>query len=150
MNPLTLTTNTFTLEHGTTPISGNVTYVGVTATFTPSTDLIPNTVYRAMITTGVMDLAGNAMTSPYVWRWITSTIPDITKPVMSSTTPANNATGVAINSTISATFNEVMYASTLTTATFSLQKGNFPVSGKVTFTGMNSSLYAYRQSRGKY
>jgi len=73
MDPLTLTT-TFTLEEqGLTPVSGTVTYADVTATFTPSSSLAPSTVYTATITTGVKDLAGNALASNYVWSFTTAT-----------------------------------------------------------------------------
>src|SRR5690349_14327476 len=39
MDPTTITTSTFTLQHGTTSDAGTVSYTGVTATFTPSTTL---------------------------------------------------------------------------------------------------------------
>ncbi len=45
---------------------------------------------------------------------------DTTPPAVTSTSPANGATGVAVNATISATFSEVMDASTITTATFTV------------------------------
>src|ERR1044071_5647375 len=36
MDPLTITTTTYTLSQGTAPVVGTVTYVGLTATFTPA------------------------------------------------------------------------------------------------------------------
>src|SRR6185369_12360964 len=39
MNPLTVSTASFTLKQGTTPVAGTVSYTGVTATFTPSGNL---------------------------------------------------------------------------------------------------------------
>ena len=44
-------------------------------------------------------------------------------PTVSSTIPANLATGVAINSTVTATFSEAMDPLTVTTATFTLNQG---------------------------
>jgi len=73
MNPLTVTTATFTLKQGTTPVLGAVTYAGVTATFTPSSNLAASTVYTATITTGAKDLAGNALASNKVWSFTTGT-----------------------------------------------------------------------------
>src|SRR2546426_141338 len=61
MDPLTINTATFTLNQGPTPVVGTVTYAGVTATFTPASALAPATAYTATITTGVKDLAGNAL-----------------------------------------------------------------------------------------
>ncbi len=69
MNPATVTGAEFTLMSGTTPVSGTVTYSGTTATFTPATQLSPQTLYTATITTGVKDLAGNAIALPYTWSF---------------------------------------------------------------------------------
>ena len=57
------TAGVFTLMNGSTPVPGTVTYNGTTATFTPSASLATNTPYTATITTGVKDLAGNAMSA---------------------------------------------------------------------------------------
>jgi len=73
MGSLTVTTATFTLKQGTTPVLGAVTYAGVTATFTPSSNLAASTVYTATITTGAKDLAGNALASNKVWSFTTGT-----------------------------------------------------------------------------
>ncbi len=73
MSAATLTTATFTLNQGTTPVSGTVTYVGTTATFTPASNLAASTVYTATITTGVKDLAGNALAANKVWSFTTGT-----------------------------------------------------------------------------
>src|SRR5688572_31227997 len=61
MNPLTITATTFTLKNGTTAIAGVVTYSGMTATFSPSTNLLPNTTYTGTLSKGLKDPAGNAM-----------------------------------------------------------------------------------------
>ncbi len=71
MNPLTITTATFILKSGTTTISGTVTYTGVTATFTPSSNLAPGTIYTVTIATGAKDLAGNPLAVDKVWSFIT-------------------------------------------------------------------------------
>ena len=72
MDPLTITTTTFTLKQGTIVVSGAVTYSGVSAVFTPMNSLAANTVYTAMITTGAKDLAGNAVASNYIWSFTTA------------------------------------------------------------------------------
>ncbi|MCX5884777.1 MAG: Ig-like domain-containing protein [Proteobacteria bacterium] len=138
MDPLTITTATFTLQHGTTPVSGTVIYGGITAIFTPASALAPNTEYTATITTGVTDLAGNPLASDFVWSFTTGATPDITAPTVSFVTPKNGATGVGLNPNITATFSEAMDPLTITTATFTLQHGTTPVSGTVTYVGVTA------------
>lgn len=71
MDPVTITTATFTLQQGATPVSGTVTYNGTTANFTPLSSLAPSTVYTVTITNGAKDLAGNALAPPFVWNFTT-------------------------------------------------------------------------------
>src|SRR5271157_4131062 len=134
MDPLTITTTTFTLEQGATPISGVVTYSVVTAVFTPSSNLAANTTYTATITTGAKDLAGNDLAVNKVWTFTTGAAPDITAPTVSSTVPANAGTGVAVNSALAAIFSKAMDPLTITTITFTLKQGATPISGVVTYS----------------
>jgi hypothetical protein len=140
MDPATVTTVQFTLMNGTIPVSGAVTYSGTTAIFTPSAPLAYNTLYTARITTGVKDLAGNAMSSNYSWLFTTTAAPDITPPTVLSTSPANSASAVAINTAIAATFSEAMDSATVTTAEFTLMNGTIPVSGAVTYSGTTATF----------
>src|SRR5438093_13432850 len=72
MDPLTITTLSFTLNQGTTPVVGTVIYAGVTATFDPLSALAPSTTYTATITTGTRDLAGNALANTFAWSFTTA------------------------------------------------------------------------------
>ena len=136
MDPSTLTTATFTVKQGTTSVSGVVTYAGVTATFKPEADLALSTEYTATITTGAKDMAGNALAANKVWTFTTGATQDTTAPTVSSTIPANAATGVAFFSTMTATFSEAMDPLTLTTTTFTVKQGTTSVSGAVTYAGV--------------
>jgi hypothetical protein len=142
MDPSTITTATFIVTGpGTTPVSGTVTYVGVTATFTPSGNLVYDTTYTLTITSNAEDLSGNALVSDFEWSFITGNAPDTTPPTVSSTDPANLATGVAINRKIAATFSETMDPSTITTTTFTVTgPGATPVSGAVTYVGVTATF----------
>ncbi|MBI2417160.1 MAG: DUF3494 domain-containing protein [Ignavibacteriales bacterium] len=73
MDSTTISTLTFLLKRGSTPVTGAVTYKGLTATFTPAISLLPNTVYTATVTTGAKDTAGSSMVSNYVWSFTTGT-----------------------------------------------------------------------------
>ncbi len=71
MDPETITTDTFLLMQGSTPIPGSVLYSGVTAFFTPAVNLTTETVYTVRITTGVRNLAGDALNEEKTWNIIT-------------------------------------------------------------------------------
>ena len=72
MDPASCTTTTFTLTQAATPVPGAVTCVGKTATLDPTSDLAASTPYTATITTGVKDLAGNALAAPFTWGFTTA------------------------------------------------------------------------------
>ena len=138
MDPLTLNSTTFTVMQGATAVSGAVTYAAgnMTATFTPSTNLAPNTDFTATITTGAKDLAGNALAANFVWSFTTGATADSAAPSVISTNPTNNATNVAINHTVNATFNEAMDPATINNANFTLA-GPGLITGTVTYDANN-------------
>jgi hypothetical protein len=75
MNPSTINTATFTVTGpALAPVLGIVTLdvTGTIATFTPTNPLTSGTSYTATITTGVTDLAGNAMLLDEVWGFTAS------------------------------------------------------------------------------
>ncbi len=71
MDSTTITTSTFTLKKGATPVPGTVSYSGLKATFIPNTTLDSNSVYTAAITTGAEDAIGNALATDYIWNFTT-------------------------------------------------------------------------------
>jgi hypothetical protein len=81
MDPSTINTATMTLRRGVTPIAGTVTYAGNTANFAPASNLNPDTVYTARITTGARDLAGNAVANNVTWTFTTAGTPTGQAPV---------------------------------------------------------------------
>src|SRR5437667_2872208 len=134
MDPLTITTETFTLKQGTTAVAGTVSYAGVTATFTPASTLAPLTTFTAVVTTGARDLAGNALVTDFGWSFTTGATPDTTPPIVSATVPADGATAVPINQTINATFSEAMDPLTINTASLRVTgPGGTAVTGTVAY-----------------
>lgn len=140
MSVSAISTATFTISNGSSNISGAVSYIGTTATFTPLSNLSPSTTYTATITTEAKDLAGSAMASYYTWSFTTGTTTDTAPPTVSSTNPTNGATGVAINTAITATFGETMSISTMTTATFALSDSSGIISGAVSYSGTTATF----------
>ncbi|MDO8733697.1 MAG: ice-binding family protein [Elusimicrobiota bacterium] len=68
------------------------------------------------------------------------TAADTTAPTVSSTIPADAATGIAVNANITATFSEAMSTATITTATFTLKQGATLVPCVVTYAGTVATL----------
>ncbi len=70
MDPLTVSTTTFTLDLAGAPVAGVVTSSSTTtATFNPNSNLTAGAVYTAKITTGVKDLVGNTMSAIHSWNF---------------------------------------------------------------------------------
>jgi Ice-binding-like/Bacterial Ig-like domain len=142
MDATTINATTFTLTGPeVTPVTGSVTYSGVTATFTPTAPLLGSVLYTATITTGAKDPTGNPMAANYVWTFTTALTPAV-----NSTAPASGATNVPLNQKIAATFNTPMTASTLTAAgTFAVKTttGGAAVPGTITYdAASNTVLFA--------
>jgi hypothetical protein len=137
MDPLTITTSTFTLKAGATNISGVVTYSGNTATFTTSSSLLPGTTYTATITTGAKNVPGSALAVNYVWTFSTNAV---VVPTVTSTNPLNASTGVALNKIVAASFSTAMDPTTITTSTFTLKAGATVIAGAVSYSGTTASF----------
>jgi len=116
-----------------------VTYSGVTAVFTPASNLSYSTTYIATITTGAEDIDGNALAAEYVWSFTTGAAPDTTAPTVIFTGAFDGETGLPINRNATVTFSEPMAPATLNSpaTNFTLREtvsGN-PVAGVVTYAG---------------
>jgi hypothetical protein len=144
MDPATINLTTFTLVGpGGTAVPGLVTYAGIanTATFTPTANLLPNTLYTATVTTGATDLAGNPLGAgivPNPWSFTTAATVVTTPPTITLTSPINASTNVPVTTTVNATFSEAMDPLTITAATFDLSgPGGAVVTGTVAYDPIN-------------
>jgi len=127
-----VTATTFILSTSGTPtVDGTVTYDAVSriATFSSTTYLTSNVAYSATITTGVTDIAGNALAQAFVLNFQT-TLPDTTPPTVISNIPAADTIGVRIDRPITVTFNEPVDAATVNATSFFLSNG---VTGTVSY-----------------
>ena len=129
-------------------VTGGATVPGTLAfngtnivTFTPTGAPLTQGANYTFTVNGVTDLAGNPMPAPFV---ITFTVGDTTAPTVQSTSPADGATGVATNATVTATFSEAMLGSSLTTTTFTVRPtaGGANIAGTVAYpTGTNTATF---------
>jgi len=144
MDPSTIVASgTFTVAVagvGGAAVAGTVSYTGATATFKPTANLAASTQFTAKITAAAKDLSGNALgagVAPNPWNFTTGTGPNTTAPTITFTSPANVATGVALNKTVNATFSTAMDPLTITApGTFTLAVAGVngaAVTGTVTY-----------------
>ena len=133
MAPLTATN--FTLKHSATAVAGAVSTSadGLTATFTPATALAAGTAFTATIVAGATSTTGAALAADHAWTFTTATTANATPPVVSATNPVKDATGVAINTKVAASFSKAMDASTISSTTFTLKQGSTAVPGNVSY-----------------
>lgn len=90
--------------------------------------------YTATVNTVVKDLAGNALTKSYTWKFTTAAGTDSNAPLLLSKAPGDGATDVGINTVVVMSFNKPMDVSTFSSASF-MKLGLIPVPGKFTLIG---------------
>jgi hypothetical protein len=140
MNPATINATTFKVQQGTNVISGSVSYVDNTATFVPASGLANNSPYTVTITTGAKDNSGNAMVNNYNWNFTTGNLSDTTRPFVTATDPASNATDVALSKSITVSFSESMDPSSINSGSYTLREGSNNVSGFVSYSGVYATF----------
>jgi subtilisin-like proprotein convertase family protein/methionine-rich copper-binding protein CopC len=116
----------------TPPASGTHECSGTSITFTPNPALAPFTTYSIAVN-GVADIAGNLQTTPVTKSFTTGAAPDLTRPTVSSTTPATDAPEVALNVKPTATFDEALAPATVTNTSFTLRAGSTTIPGTVIY-----------------
>lgn len=107
------------------PVAASVTCAAGSykATLEPTSDLDYNTIYSAHVkgdSSGVKDLAGNALAADYMWTFTTET-PDLTPPTVSSVMPVDGVTRLRRATRATARFSEAMDAGTINATTFELR-----------------------------
>jgi hypothetical protein len=126
------TINTSSMVLG-TAIKGTLQYNSKKAVFTPAAPLEYETSYTFRITTQVKDAAGNAMQAEYSWSFKTLPKPDTTAPAVISVNPTDLSTDLAVGTSVTATFSEVLDGGTVSSETFLLHKGSTSIAGTVSY-----------------
>jgi len=125
---------TFAATGGTPPYSWLVTVgtppAGLTLSGAGVLSGTPTTAGTSNFTVQVT--GGASSTSAFVLTINAVGGPDITAPTVTSRSPDNNATGVAVGTAVTGTFNEAIDPATLTAASFFLNDGVDNVTGVVT------------------
>src|SRR3989449_960150 len=102
MNAATRTTATFRLPAAGSTADATATVPvnagGPVATLTPSSPLVQGTVYTATVTAAVTDAIGTSLGADSLWSFTTDVAPTVT-----AQAPAPGATGVPLNTTVTAT-----------------------------------------------
>ena len=152
IDPLTFNSSTavlLTTTTGGTPVAGTVTLASdlQTITFKPAANLASGTSYTVNIS-GFTDITGNTVT-PFSGQFSTNTtgVADTTQPIVTTTVPANQATGVPTNSTITLNYSKPINPISVNASSFyvfSQQTGqtSYQVAGTyaVTNTATTSSI----------
>ncbi|MBF8275962.1 MAG: hypothetical protein HW390_1035 [Candidatus Brocadiaceae bacterium] len=131
-------TDYYASESATTPLSGASGWTAVTATTSYSANVsftLSNGDGAKTVYVWYKDAAGNVSSAAS-----DSITLDTTAPTVSSQSPASGATGVALSSTITATFSESMNASSITTSTFTVNNGVNNISGSVSYSGTTATF----------
>ena len=127
----------FTLKNAAgTSVGGSLAYDSATntSTFTPASALAYGTAYTATVS-GAKNSAGLTMSAPYSWTFSTTAAP--AAPTVSSVSPVDNATGIAVDVKPSATFNQPVTGSSVTFAV--KDAAGTPVGGSVAYNATTNT-----------
>jgi methionine-rich copper-binding protein CopC len=125
--------------------SSQVTISNATVTINPTTNLNGNSSYNIQMASGVIkDLNNNPYAGISDTTTFNFTTADVSNPVLSSTTPVNNATNIALTSNIVMTFSEPVKAGTgnilIKTGTTTVQTISVADTARVTFSGTTMTI----------
>jgi methionine-rich copper-binding protein CopC len=138
MDAATLDATTVLLASGNESISGALAISGSkkAVTFTPTAPLEYKMAYRPTITTGVKDVAGNALVATFVREFMTAS--DTTAPTLVALSPASGAVNVSIAATIQLTFSEPLDPTTLDTTNITVAVGGVDIAGTLAVNASNT------------
>jgi alpha-tubulin suppressor-like RCC1 family protein len=173
LDPSTVSTDTFSvISLSGEPVTGTVTYSGLSATFTPNVPLLPAAYYQVILRPGISDLNGNPLVAENPWFFFTAQSVQIATNVIGngivicpspvdygnnadcSITPADGyhvtdvlVDGVSVGAVTSYTFSNVTADHTIT-ASFAINSYSIAATAGAngTITGPASATYGSNAS----
>lgn len=143
MLPSSLDANSFSVACPLgSPVLGTVTYdtANRIAVLQHAVLFDANTTCQATITTAAKDTAGIGLAKDYVWSFTTGATADTTSPTVTTTNPADAATGVCLSKPVSMVFSEAMDATSITAASFYVNNpANAAMPGAITYDSLSST-----------
>ena len=145
VNPLTVNTSTFFIDNGVTglPVSGSVTVGadGMSATFTPATELTSLTNYRVRVFGGIQDLIGQGLSGSSVPSAFTvGDGTDSTAPSVQLISPADGTEQMPVNGRVVVQFSEAVSIQSVSNQSFSISENGTPVVGTISFNSTLTTL----------
>ncbi len=135
VNPIDINTGTLLMYNGYSGkyIGGTVTVApnGMSATFTPTYPLLPNTYYRFYQAGGNYDMDGQYLNGTNFY-FTTGNGADLTPPTVGNVSPANNATAVPLNAQIVVQFSAPVNPDTVASTITVTPSGGSPIAGTAT------------------
>jgi hypothetical protein len=135
VNPIDINGGTFELYNYDSGkyLGGTVTLApnGLSATFTPTYALLPDTAYGVRMNSGTYDMDGNYLYGT-TWYFTTGAGSDTTPPTVLSISPANIAASVPLNAEVVAYFSAPINSSTVSNAITVTPSGGSAIAGTAT------------------
>jgi Ice-binding-like/Bacterial Ig-like domain len=118
-------------------VMGTVAYDAANniASFKPSTDFAPSTMFNATITMGARDMSGTPLAAPFTFSFTTRATSDTSPPDIVAINVAAGATCVPLDQKITVTFDEQMDSLTINPSTFFIEG----VAGTVTYNVLSQT-----------
>ncbi|OGQ56612.1 MAG: hypothetical protein A3I75_03910 [Deltaproteobacteria bacterium RIFCSPLOWO2_02_FULL_50_16] len=123
------------VSQGSTPVLGEMSFLGKVARFKPNSPLSPNTKFTVTVTPLVKDLAGNPLEKEVSWSFTTGAVNDMSLPLIKSAVPSNLEGNVPLNRAVLIEFNKVIDPASVNANNFVLEGSGTPIPGTVGYAG---------------
>jgi YD repeat-containing protein len=149
IDPLTVTTSDFLVNttepdyNAGPPIAGTIsaTADGLTATFTPSSPLLPSTSYEIQVTGGIMDLEGHGLSPAGILAAFTTGAGAVTTaPTVVQVSPPSGTVGTPVNTQVVAVISVPVSVASVGSSAITVSAGGTPVSGTVSLSSSQTTL----------